>query len=206
MTDNIITEEIILNANTYIPVDMKSVMAREYAKNCVSEVQITIKDGDEKDVLPPRYQENPMQKSLYGMMTLLDQYLHVLVADENGEVSLTSSEYDKWGSACVMNQLDRFKSSKNIEVRNKIYDILDDYREFYRMLGVEISSILANRNDVLTRLVQYFKKDITPEMMKDLFSQFTGTLEEIKDYKDRPKEWASEDVKSDVQGVEQWVK
>ena len=130
MTDKIITEAIILNATTYLPIETKSVMAREFAKDCVSEVQVSIDENDSTSVLPPRYQENPMLKSIYGMMTLLDQYLHVLVVDENGEVSLTSSEYDKWGSACVMNQLDRFKSSKNIEVRNKVYDILDDYREF----------------------------------------------------------------------------
>jgi hypothetical protein len=91
-----------------------------------------------------------------------------------------------------MNQLDRFKSSKNIVVRNKVYDILDDYREFYRMLGVEITSLVANKNDGLSRFIDYFKASITPDMIKDVFSQLTGALGEIKDYESKPKEWASE--------------
>lgn len=195
MTDNhIITEEIILNAESYIPIDIKGEMARSFAESCVSEVQITLENNGEKDVLPPRYQENPQMKSLYGMMTLLDQYLHLLEKDEKGFVTLTESEYDEWGRACVMNQLDRFKSSKNIEVRNKVYDILDDYREFYRMLGVEITSLVANKNDGLSRFIDYFKASITPDMIKDVFSQLTGTLGEIKDYESKTKEWASEIV------------
>ena len=195
MTDNhIITEEIILNAESYIPIEIKGSMARSFAESCISEVQITLENNGEKDVLPPRYQENPQMKSLYGMMTLLDQYLHLLEKDENGDVTLTESEYDEWGRACVMNQLDRFKSSKNIEVRNKVYDILDDYREFYRMLGVEITSLVANKNDGLSRFIDYFKASITPDMIKDVFSQLTGTLGEIKDYESKPKEWASEIV------------
>ena len=93
-----------------------------------------------------------------------------------------------------MNQLDRFKSSKNIQVRNKVYDILDDYREFYRMLGVEIAALVANKNDSLSRFLEYFKASITPDMLKDIFSQFTGTLGEIAEYKSKPKEWDSESV------------
>lgn len=194
MTDKIITEEIILNAESYIPIEKKGSMARSFAESCISEVKITLENNGEKDVLPPRYQENPQMKSLYGMMTLLDQYLHLLEKDENGDVTLTESEYDEWGRACIMNQLDRFKSSKNIEVRNKVYDILDDYREFYRMLGVEIGALLSNKNDSLSRFLEYFKASITPDMLKDIFSQFTGTLGEIAEYKSKPKEWDSESV------------
>ena len=63
MTDNhIITEEIILNAESYIPIEIKGEMARSYAESCVSEVQITLENNGEKDVLPPRYQENPQMK------------------------------------------------------------------------------------------------------------------------------------------------
>ena len=192
--NHIITEEIILNAESYIPIDMKSAMAQEFAKSCVTEVQIIVENNGEKDILPPRYQENPKMKSLYGMMTLLDQYLHLLERSENGEVTFNSLDFDEWGRDCVMNQLDRFKSSKNIEVRNKVYDILDDYREFYRMLGVEITSLVANKNDGLSRFIDYFKASITPDMIKDVFSQLTGTLGEIKDYESKPKEWASEIV------------
>lgn len=192
MTDKIITEDIIARADTYIPIDIKSVMAREFAKDCISEVQIFVEKDGGKDALPPRYQENPKQKSLYGMMTLLCNYLHVISGDEKGELTFTSSDFDDWGKACVMNQLDRFKSSKNLDIRNKVYDILDDYREFYRILGVEIAALVANKNDGLSRFLQYFQSSITPDMIKDVFSQFTNTLGEIKEYESKPKEWAVE--------------
>lgn len=193
MTDKIITEEIILNATTYLPIEKKSVMAREFAKDCVSEVQVSIDENDSTSVLPPRYQENPMLKSLYGMMTLLDQYLHLIVRDENGDATLDVEEFDEWGKSCVMNQLDRMKSSKNVEVRNRVYDILDDYREFYRMLGVEISALVANKNDFLSRFLQYFSMSITPDMFKDAFANLADSLNEIKEQAEKEKDMKSEE-------------
>lgn len=193
MTDKIITEEIILNATTYLPIETKSVMAREFAKDCVSEVQVSIDENDSTSVLPPRYQENPMLKSLYGMMTLLDQYLHLIVRDENGDATLDVEEFDEWGKSCVMNQLDRMKSSKNVEVRNRVYDILDDYREFYRMLGVEISALVAHKNDFLSRFLQYFSMSITPDMFKDAFANLADSLNEIKEQAEKEKNMKSEE-------------
>lgn len=193
MTDKIITDEIILNATTYLPIETKSVMAREFAKNCVSEVQVYIEENDSTSVLPPRYQENPMLKSLYGMMTLLDQYLHLIVRDENGDATLDVEEFDEWGKSCVMNQLDRMKSSKNVEVRNRVYDILDDYREFYRMLGVEISALVANKNDFLSRFLQYFSMSITPDMFKDAFANLADSLKDIKEQAEKEKDMKSEE-------------
>lgn len=189
MTDKTITEDIILNATLYIPIAKKSALARTFAEDCISKVEIKLNGDDASSILPPRYQENPMMKSLYGMMTLLADYLHMLQTDDDGNVSMDAATFDEWGEASIMNQLDRMKSSKNQEIRNRVYDILDDYREFYRMLGVEISSILANKNDVLSRFMQYFQSEITPDMMKGLMDNLTSVMQEAKDYKEQPKEW-----------------
>ena len=185
MTDKTITEDIILNATLYIPIAKKSALARTFAEDCISKVEIKLND----DVLPPRYQENPMMKSLYGMMTLLTDDLHVLPTDDDGNVSIDAATFDEWGEASIMNQIDRMKSSKNQEIRNRVYDILDDYREFYRMLGVEISSILANKNDMLSRFMQYFQSEITPDLMKGLMDNLTSVMQEANDYQKQPKEW-----------------
>lgn len=185
MTDKTITEDIILNATLYIPIAKKSALARTFAEDCISKVEIKLND----DVLPPRYQENPMMKSLYGMMTLLADYLHMLPTDDDGNVSMNAATFDEWGEASIMNQLDRMKSSKNQEIRNRVYDILDDYREFYRMLGVEISSILANKNDVLSRFMQYFQSEITPDIVKGLIDNLASVAQEAKEYQEQPKEW-----------------
>ena len=191
MTDKIITEDVIRNATSYLPIDKKSAMARTFAEDCISKVEISVSKDDGNDALPPRYQENPRMKSLFGMMVLLSDYLHLIPSDENGEVSLTAQEFDEWGEASVMNQLDRMKSSKNAEIKNKIYDILDDYREFYRMLGVEISSLIANKNDFLVRFLQYFTAEITPDALKGLMDGLSNAANELKEYAEKPKEWAS---------------
>ena len=193
MTDKIITEDVILNATLYLPIDKKSAMARTFAEDCISKVEISVNKDDKNDALPPRYQENPRMKSLFGMMVLLSDYLHLLSADDNGEISMTAQEFDEWGEASVMNQLDRMKSSKNPEIKNRVYDILDDYREFYRMLGVEISSLIANKNDFLVRFMQYFQAEITPDALKGLMEGLSNAANELKEYADKPKEWASQE-------------
>lgn len=193
MTDKIITEDIIRNATSYLPIDKKSAMARTFAEDCISKVEISVSKDDGNDALPPRYQENPRMKSLFGMMVLLSDYLHLIPANENGDVSLTAQEFDKWGEASVMNQLDRMKSSKNAEIKNKIYDILDDYREFYRMLGVEISSLIANKNDFLVRFLQYFTAEITPDVVKGLMDGLSDAASELKEYAEKQKELDSQE-------------
>ena len=189
MTDKTITEDIILNATLYVPIAKKSALARAFAEDCISKVEIKLNGDDASSILPPRYQENPMMKSLYGMMTLLSEYLHMMPTDDEGNVSMDADTFDEWGASSIMNQLDRMKSSKNQEIRNRVYDILDDYREFYRMLGVEISSILANKNDMLSRFMQYFQSEITPDLMKGLMDNLTSVMQEAKDYQEQPKEW-----------------
>lgn len=193
MTDKIITEDVILNATTYIPISKKASFARTFAEDCISKVEISISKDDGSDILPPRYQENPMMKSIFGTMVLLSDYLHLLDTDENGNVGISPQEFDEWGESSIMNQLDRMKSSKNPEIKNRVYDILDDYREFYRMLGVEIGSLIANKNDFLARFLQYFKSSITPESVNEIFKQFTDVMGDIKDYQEKPKEWASQE-------------
>lgn len=190
----IITEQDIINASSYIPIDKKGFFAREYAKDCVSMVNVVVEGADQNYPLPSRWQENPKNKSLYGMMVLLDEYLHLI--DHKGEVDITftSSEYDEWAVLSPLNQLDRLKASKNAEVRNKVYDILDDYRDFYRMLGTEIASLLASKNDILARFVEYFQASVTPDLLSGVLTQLSDVTKEIDEYNKKPKEWASDNA------------
>ena len=182
MTDKIITEEDVLNAKTYMPIEKKAALARTYAQDCIVEVQISFDNNGSKDALPPRWQESPMSKSLYGMMVLLTEYFNLFTSKDETEITFTASDFNQWGEAAVMNQLDRLKSSKNPAVRNKIYDILDDYREFYRMLGVEIASILAAKNDFLSRFIEYFASNVTTDLLKGTFGQLENVVKEIQEY------------------------
>lgn len=185
-----LTEEDFLNANSYVEIAAKAAEARLYAQYCIDKIDIILdKDKDNKEVLPPMYQENPMMKSLFGMQFLLYHYFKKLAPDENGEIILTAQEYDEWGEGSILNTIERFKMSKNLDVRNKAFDIASDYREFYRMLGTEIASALNAKNDLLSRIVEFFKASITPEAFSSALNQLKELQTDIDDYKNQPKEW-----------------
>lgn len=185
-----LTEEDFLNANSYVEIAAKAAEARLYAQYCIDKIDIILdKDKDDKEVLPPMYQENPMMKSLFGMQFLLYHYFKKLAPDENGEIILTAQEYDEWGEGSILNTIERFKMSKNLDVRNKAFDIASDYREFYRMLGTEIASALNAKNDLLSRIIEFFKASITPEAVSSVVNQLKELQTDIDDYKNKPKEW-----------------
>ncbi len=190
-----LTEEDFLNADSYVEIASKAAEARLYAQYCIDKAEIAVEDEDgEKDYLPPLYQENPMMKSLFGMQFLLYHYFHKIVPDENGDIILTAKEYDEWGEGSILNSIERFKMSKNIDIRNKAFDIATDYREFYRMLGTEIASVLNANNDLLVRFVRFFKASITPETFTATLQGLTSIQKEIEDYQKKPKEWQKPDL------------
>mgnify|MGYP007115359176 CR=1 FL=1 len=180
-----LTEQDILEATTYVPIATKAACARSFAEECISKVEIKL-DGE---VLPSMYQENPFMKSLYGMNFLLNQYFNKLEPNEEGMCTLSSADYDEWGEGNIFNAIERYKASKNKEIRDKAFDISADYREFYRMLGTEIASLLAEKNDILSRFVEFFSASITPETFSQLLSQVKEISKEIDEYAAKPKEW-----------------
>lgn len=185
-----LTEEDFLNATSYVELPAKAAEARLYAQYCIDKAEVFLeKDGEEKEALPPMFQENPMMKSLFGMQFLLYHYFKKIVPDENGDIVLTAKEYDEWGEGAILNSIERFKMSKNLDIRNKAFDIATDYREFYRMLGTEIASILAVKNDLLARFIEFFKANITPEAFTSALQGLSDVQKEIEDYKKSPKDW-----------------
>lgn len=187
-----LTEEDFINADSYVAIASKAAEARLYAQYCIDKVEVKSEDGE--DALPPVYQENPMMKSLFGMQFLLYHYFHKIAPDENGDIILTAKEYDEWGDGSILNSIERFKMSKNLDIRNKAFDIATDYREFYRMLGTEIASVLNANNDFLARFVEFFKSNITPETFTTALEGLKQAKKEIDDYKAEPKEWQKPDL------------
>ena len=165
----ILTEQDILNATAYMPIEKKSVLAKELAKDCIDTYEISTGEGDLLNIYPNIYVENLQRRMMYGMEVLLCEYLHQASVGDR----FTAQEYNEWGEVFIFNQIDRFKSSKNLEVKNKAYDIVDDYREFYRLLGAEINTILVAKNDTTVRIFEYLKTFLTPDAVK-------GTLEDLK--------------------------
>ena len=182
-TKKTLTEEDIRNAVSYLPLAKKTAMARAYAQDCLLQFDISTGNEDIDKVFPSRFQENPQKRMLYGMLVLLREYLKKM-EDED----LSTEQYDVWGASSIFNQLDRFKSSKDPEIRNKVYDLVDDYREFYRMLGTEINSLAEAKNDFLARFVQYVSLSQSPEALQEQLEQLEKLTQEIEGMKGTIKE------------------
>ena len=178
-----LTEEDIRNAVSYLPLAKKTAMARAYAQDCLLNFELSTGNDEIDKVFPSRFQENPQKRMLYGMLVLLRDYLKKM-EDED----LSTEQYDEWGSASIFNQLDRFKSSKDQEIRNKVYDLVDDYREFYSMLGTEINSLVEAKNDLLARLVQYITLSQSPEVLQEQLEKLEQLTREFDGVKDAIKE------------------
>lgn len=179
----ILSEEDIRNAVSYLPLAKKTAMARAYAQDCLLQFDISTGNEEVDKVFPSRFQENPQKRMLYGMLVLLREYLKKM-EDED----LSTEQYDVWGASSIFNQLDRFKSSKDPEIRNKVYDLVDDYREFYRMLGTEINSLAEAKNDLLARFVQYVSLSQSPEALQEQLEQLEKLTQEIEEMKGTIKE------------------
>lgn len=179
----ILTEEDIRNAVSYLPLAKKTAMARAYAQDCLLQFDISTGNEEVDKVFPSRFQENPQKRMLYGMLVLLRDYLKKM-EDED----LSTEQYDVWGASSIFNQLDRFKSSKDPEIRNKVYDLVDDYREFYRMLGTEINSLAEAKNDFLARFIQYVSLSQSPEALQEQLEQLEKLTHEIEGMKGTIKE------------------
>lgn len=179
----ILSEEDIRNAVSYLPLAKKTAMARAYAQDCLLQFDISTGNEEVDKVFPSRFQENPQKRMLYGMLVLLREYLKKM-EDED----LSTEQYDVWGASSIFNQLDRFKSSKDPEIRNKVYDLVDDYREFYRMLGTEINSLAEAKNDLLARFVQYVSLSQSPEALQEQLEQLEKLTQEIEGMKGTIKE------------------
>lgn len=181
-----ITEQDILNATSYMPIAKKVSTAQAVAYLAISQVEVTTSDDQDKErsfKLPVRYIENVQTRALYQMMLLLTFYLK----QEIGE-NLTVEEYDAWGESAIFNQLDRLKQSKNVEVRNKVYDILDDYRELTKFIGSEIASRLTVQNDPIERIGAWLADQVTPEMIEKVKEALTSARDELVSYNEDRKQ------------------
>ncbi len=182
-----IHESDIINAEKFIPIGQKTLMAKLMADLCVAADER--KDDDVS--APPMCHENRMVRQQF-LMGVLAHYLHrdykkevYTTRDANGEYVekevnflMAADEYDKWGSSHVMNQLERLKRSKNEAVRNGVYDLMYDYHGFETMLLGEIRDRVETVNDPIRRFVQLTQSAVTPEMIKELTAEMEAAAKE----------------------------
>lgn len=164
------------NAQSYVGIEVKRRFLSDCAIRCFDKMEIGTEDGES---LPPFYKENAVSKSKYLLSALLTSYLHIreLNAEAEDPWELTDEEYDAYAAASPLSQLERIKKiTGDKELRDKIYDLLADYRLLEKLLNSECYGLLPAMNDAISRFQMLMSAKTSPEAMEAL----TKNLEEMK--------------------------
>lgn len=172
----IIDEEMIKKATSYIPLATKKAIAIALADACLVAVDKTTENiaTETQLPIPQLYREECGAKPLYLMYYFLTEYLHIAVSDE-----FTEEEYDYYASSHIFNQLERFKTADK-EIKDKVFDILYDYKELKKMLDTEIFNLKESRNDTLDRIQDSISLFASPENVKQLNDLLQKTIGEVE--------------------------
>ena len=172
----VITEEMIRNAASYIPHARKKAIAKATAKACLAAADKATADITEETSLPiPQlYREECGAKPLHLMYFFLNDYLRLGLGDE-----FTEEEFDYYASAHPINQLERLKSG-DLEIKNKVFDILYDYKQLKSMIEVEIYNLKETRNNTLDRVQDSISLFTTPENIEKLNELLQKTIAETE--------------------------
>ena len=174
----IITDTMIRGAETYIPfVDKLNIIA-ETVESCLEPVdRETAGIATETQIpIPQLYKERSGAKHFFLMYYFLTSYLHVKLS----ETGWTTEEYDYYASSHIFNQLERFKSG-DAEIKNKVFDLLYDYKQLKSMLEVEIFNLKETKNSALDRLQDSISLFSTPENVAKLNELMKKGLVELEE-------------------------
>lgn len=176
----VITKEMIEKANSYMPMEEKISLSKIIAEKCVDIIpqprKNPVSDRANKILSLPEG-ELPSLKSMLTLSVLLGFYLDIDI-DAEGKNAMTFASYDEYAGSHPLNQLDRLKS--NAEIRDKVYDLVADFKEFKKMVDTEIYNIRAYRNDPLVRLAATVGLYLTKENLAKLKDNLTQATEQLQ--------------------------
>lgn len=149
-----ITKDMMKNADTYIPLTLKALIADTMARACVRPAY-TVKPYGEQPAydnaygVAPQYCESAAEKAKVMMAVLCVYYLHIW--DDEHALTCTPEEYDEWAGAHILNQIERYKAG---EYREKAFDLLSDLRETEKYLNSAVYGLLREMNDPVKRFME----------------------------------------------------
>lgn len=168
-----ITDEMMRNAKTYIPVADKDVIAQAIAESVCVPVE---NQGDE---IAPVYRENNVAKYELMIAVLMSRYFG---EGKENAISVNEEDVDGWCEAHVMNQIERFK--QNPEFKTKAFDILQDFKDLEKFVNGQIYGILNTKNDVVRRLLESLEMAARPENLQQSMDEMNEMVDELKAKRD----------------------
>lgn len=163
-----LTRDMIAAARAYLPLAEKAAFAADTAAKCCDVASAKISIGDTSELMVPDMRvENPALRQRYLMGALYAKYFMVSFEPVEGtDCLLSQDDYDRAAATFPLNQLERFKS--DAAIRDKVFNLIRDYKDLERMVSAEINNTLAINNDVVMRLALSLSMSITPEALQQL--------------------------------------
>ena len=187
-----ITAEAIGKASSYVPIEKKQQFVEYAINDCFTTLRITSETtaGLQK-VMPSMYKVNTALVSRYLMSAFVKMYLNEeYVPVEGNEWLMSQDDYNNYKSGHIFNEMNRFKS--NNEIRDKIFDILSDYKELVTMFEQEIEGSLKAMNDPVSRVYMLFTELMTPTQVSQMLDDITAQKDEIERFVAEQKKAAEE--------------
>lgn len=195
-----ITKKQIEESNSFLPFKNKIILIKSNIEECIEKY-------NDKENNITYYVEDTFAKELILAKILLSSYLGVISEEE----VLTLELYDQWFKNNPINQLERlknkFKTEKDFELVEKIFDLLTDYNKFCKLFNIEVYSLLQAKNNISDRLLNNEKfvaliaeklanstlqtledkisKQITPESFKEASKELAETINKARDIVDK---------------------
>lgn len=147
------TAENGANVETYLPLAMKSALAKVLAPGCIEKVEGPL----------GRWQERIIGRALVEVYVLVGFYCHKIdtsgLDEAEPRFEFTLEQYDKWA------RLEDELAAKGDE---RCSELLADFRRFQDILNREIQNQLEEKNDPLLRMSEALAAGLTPEIMRAL--------------------------------------
>lgn len=183
-----LTEEgLRAKAKSYASLEVKKRFLSDCAMRCFDKMEIGTENGEP---LPPFYKENGVRKAKYMMSALVIIYLGERAVDFAGDDpwELTDEEYDAYAASFPVSQLERIKkTTQDKDLRDKVYDLLADYRLLEKLLNAECYGLLPAMNDTLSRFQMMMTMQSTPEAMEAVMTSLDEVRKDVEEMKSTRK-------------------
>ena len=125
--------------------------------------------------------------AMLQMGVFVSCYLGIPYAGDT-DFQMAANEYDRWASSHIFNQLERMKSDKDI--KDKVFDILDDYKDFQWAMRREIEILLGHRNDTVMRLGIFIAETGRKMALESSGEWGNGVLQNLLGGQNKPEDTA----------------
>ncbi len=167
----VLTEEMVAKAKTYMPLRVKIELAKGIAQSSTKPMKTAAQNTPAMLPLPALFAEDTGMKTILVMNAFLGFYFDIEINVEDKSIF---DIFDYYAGSHILNQLERLKVTAQKE---KVFDIIADFKDFKKMVDTEIEKEVANNNDSLGRLSATMALLGTPENVKKMTDALSALVE-----------------------------